>query len=101
MKKNTMKRIVALAAVVLLAGLYVVTLVVACLDIPGSGNLFRACLVATVAVPLLAWIFIWLYGQMTGKRTIADLNLMQSPEDVRKAAEEEKEAAQAEEEDTI
>ena len=71
------KRIAALIAIILLAALYVVTLLVAIFDQSASGNLFKICLICTVVVPVLAWIFIWIYGQMTGKKTIADLNLMQ------------------------
>ncbi|MGN0432041.1 MAG: hypothetical protein ACI4EQ_06760 [Lachnospiraceae bacterium] len=77
MKKMNAKRIAALIAIILLAALYVVTLIVAIFDQSASGNLFKICLICTVVVPVLAWIFIWIYGQMTGKKTIADLNLMQ------------------------
>ncbi len=77
MKKINIKRIIALAAVVILAALYVITLLAAIFDNSASGNLFKICLICTIAVPVLAWIFIWIYGQMTGKKTIADLNLMQ------------------------
>ncbi|MED9905230.1 MAG: hypothetical protein UFG06_13755 [Lachnospiraceae bacterium] len=79
MKNKNVKRIAALIAVILLVALYVVTLFAAIFDTSASGSLFRLCLVCTVAVPLLAWIFIWIYGQTTGKKTIADLNLMQDP----------------------
>lgn len=75
--KMTPKRIAAIAALVLLVLLYVVTFFVALFAPVDKGNLFAACLMATIAVPLLAWIYIWLYGQMTGKKTMADLNLMQ------------------------
>lgn len=92
MKNNTPKRIAAWVAIVLLVGLYIVTFVVALVYPPGAGNLFGACLMATVAVPLLAWIYIWLYGQMTGKKTIADLNLMQDPEEAAGKTEEPEEA---------
>lgn len=92
MKNNTPKRIAAWVAIVLLAGLYIVTFVVALVYPPGAGNLFGACLMATVAVPLLAWIYIWLYGQMTGKKTIADLNLMQDPEEAAGKTEEAEDA---------
>lgn len=44
--------------------LYVVTLVVACLNFPGADRLFQACLVATVGLPILLWIYMWLYGKM-------------------------------------
>ena len=80
MKKMNAKRIAALTAVVLLVAMYVITLIVAIFDTSASGQLFKACLICTVVVPVLAWVFIWLYGQMTGKKTIADLNLMQDSE---------------------
>ena len=79
MKKKSVKQIVALTAVVLLVALYVVTLLLAVFDTSASGFLFRLSAICTVVIPLFAWIFIWIYGQMTGKKTIADLNLMQDP----------------------
>ena len=80
MKKWNAKRIAALTAVVLLVAMYVITLIAAIFDSSASGILFRACLICTIVVPVMAWGFIWLYGQMTGKKTIADLKLMQDPE---------------------
>jgi len=80
MKKRSVKQIAALIAVILLVAMYVVTLVVAIFDKSASGKLFLFCVVCTVAVPLLAWIFIWLYGRYSGKKTIADLDLMQDPD---------------------
>lgn len=80
MKKRSVKQIAALIAVILLVAMYIVTLVVAIFDKSASGKMFLFCVVCTVAVPLLAWIFIWLYGQYSGKKTIADLNLMQDAE---------------------
>lgn len=81
MKKRSVKQIAAMAAIVLLAALYILTLVMAIFDPSASGRWFVICLVCTMAVPLLAWIFIWIYGQTTGKKTIADLHLMQTPEE--------------------
>lgn len=63
-KKKTPKQIAALVCVGLLVLLYVVTLVVACLNFPGADRLFQACLVATVGLPILLWIYMWLYGKM-------------------------------------
>lgn len=77
MKKRKAKQIAAIVAVVLLAALYLLTLIVAIVDPSASGRWFAGCLVCTMAVPLLAWIFIWIYGEVTDKRTIADLHLMQ------------------------
>lgn len=82
--KMTVKRVAALLAVVLLAALYLVTLLAAVFDTAEAGSLFRICLICTVAVPLFAWIFIWIYGQFTGKSTIADVHLLEDPQDYRK-----------------
>lgn len=76
--KWTAKRIVALVAVVLLVALYVVTFCVAVFAPVESGNIFAVCLMGTIAIPLLAWIYIWMYGKMTGKETIADLKILQT-----------------------
>ena len=72
MKKKP-KQIAALICIILLALLYIATLVVSLLDFPGSERLFAACLVATIGMPILLWIYIWLYGRYTGKSTMADL----------------------------
>ncbi|MDE7223609.1 MAG: hypothetical protein K2O34_07520 [Acetatifactor sp.] len=74
-KKITSKQAVALAGVILLVAMYLITLVVAIFDQDSSGRLFQACLVATVAIPLLIWVYIWMYGKLTGKHTMADLDL--------------------------
>ena len=71
MKKNK-KQIAALICVILLVLLYIATLIVALLDFPGSDRMFAACLMATVGLPILLWIYIWVYGRFTGKHTITD-----------------------------
>lgn len=72
MKQNG-KRIAALICVILLVLLYVATLVVSILDFDGSGQLFASCIAATIVLPILLWIYIFLYGKLTQKETIADL----------------------------
>lgn len=69
--KQKPKQIAAIICIVLLVLLYVATLVVSLLDFPGSDRLFAACLMATVGLPVLLWIYIWLYGKYTGKKTLA------------------------------
>ena len=96
--KMTPKRIAAIAALILLAALYIVTFVVALVYPPGAGNLFGVCLMATIAVPLLAWVYIWLYGQTTGKKTLADLNLMQGGPEAEAGPETDEEASKEEHE---
>ena len=63
-KKRTPKQIAALICVVILVCMYLVTLIVACLDFSGSGKLFAACLLATIGLPILLWIYMWLYSRI-------------------------------------
>lgn len=81
MKRNG-KRIAALICVILLVLLYVATLVVSILDFDGSGHLFASCIAATIVLPILLWIYIFLYGKLTQKETIADLFPEHKDEDV-------------------
>lgn len=74
-KKVTSKQVVAMAGVILLALLYIVTLIVAFVDNSASGSLFQVCLVATIAIPFLIWVYVWMYGKLTNKKTMADLNI--------------------------
>ena len=81
-KKITSKQIVAMTGVILLILLYVVTLIVSIFDKSSSGQWFIICLMATVAIPLLIWIYTWMYGKLTGKKTIADVNANFGPDDI-------------------
>ena len=69
--KQKPKQIAAIICIILLVLLYVATLVISLLDFPGSDRLFAACLMATVGLPVLLWIYIWLYGKYTGRKTLA------------------------------
>ncbi|MCH5250313.1 MAG: hypothetical protein J1E98_10275 [Lachnospiraceae bacterium] len=71
-KKRSPKQIAALICVIILVSMYIVTLVVAFLDFSDSGRLFAACLVATVGLPILLWIYIWLYGRIKDRRDNAE-----------------------------
>lgn len=70
--KITSKQIVALGGVVLLVLMYIATLVVAIVDNSDSGKWFMSCILATIAIPVLIWIYTWMYGKLTGRQTIAD-----------------------------
>lgn len=67
--KKSPKQIAAILCVVLLVLLYAATLIVALLDFPGSDRLFAACLMATVGLPILLWIYLWLYGKYIDRRS--------------------------------
>jgi amino acid transporter len=73
-KTGRSKQLVAWAGIILLVALYVITLIVAIFDTSASGKLFALCLFATVAVPLLIWIYTWMYGKLTGKHTFEDVD---------------------------
>lgn len=55
------KRILAILAVIIIAGLYIATLVCAIFVKRFSNQMFLACIVATVMVPLLLYLLFWLY----------------------------------------
>lgn len=74
-KKMSSRQIVAIAGVVLLVLMYIVTLLAAVFDSSASGRLFWMCLFSTVAIPLLIWIYTWMYGKLTRKHTFADFDL--------------------------
>jgi len=71
-KKKSPKQIAALVCVILLVLLYIVTLVAAFFTKVGGMQLFKICAILTIAIPVFCWAFIWMYGKLTGKRTIAD-----------------------------
>jgi hypothetical protein len=71
-KKINSKQAVALAGVILLVLLYLITLVAAVTDSSTSAAWFRLCLCATVVLPLLLWIYTWMYSRLTGNSAIGD-----------------------------
>lgn len=71
------QRIAALCGIILLAGLYIFTLITAIFDFDGTGALLKASLFATVAIPILIWLYIWMYGIYTKKHTPASFDFME------------------------
>lgn len=71
--KRRPKQIAAIICIALLVLLYIATLVVSLLDFPGSDKLFAACITATIGLPILLWVYIWLYGRLTAKSSVAEL----------------------------
>ena len=64
MKKKPPKQIAALICVGLLVLLYLATLVSAVFAFPGWERMFGGCLVGTVALPILFWIYIKIYEKV-------------------------------------
>ena len=55
------KRIMALAGVILIIALYVITLILAICGNENTLNLLTASLFATVIVPVLIWVYTFIY----------------------------------------
>lgn len=70
------QRLAALLGIILLAALYLFTLIAAIFNFDGTGNLLKACLFATIAIPILIWIYIWMYGVWTKKHTPASFDFL-------------------------
>lgn len=82
------KRLAALAAVILLVAVYAVALISSLIGFPGWERIFRLALGLTVAVPILAWILIWCIGRLTGRHTMASLDILNSDPEERARMEE-------------
>lgn len=74
------QRIAALIGIILLVALYIITLISALFSFPGSQKLFFISLFATIAVPILIWLYVWLYGKLTEKKTFADFSNLEEDE---------------------
>lgn len=60
MNLDKLKKYVAMATVVILVLLYVLTLIFAIIDSPNSGKMFIASLFATVTLPIIVWVILLL-----------------------------------------
>lgn len=61
------KRILAILAVIMIAGLYIATLVCAIFVKRFSSQMFLACIVATVMLPLILYLLFWLYDMLQSR----------------------------------
>lgn len=66
--KMKAKQIAALIGIVILVLLYVLLLVFAIFDFKGSDIMFRACLIGTITIPILIWIYMYLYDRLIKNR---------------------------------
>ena len=82
------RRIAALAAIVLLAGLYILTFILAVFGDERSGVLLRFCFGMTIFVPLFAWVMIWCIGVLQNRHSMASLDILHSNPAERKRMEE-------------
>jgi len=65
--QTKIKRIIAWIAIILLASLYLTTLGLAIAGFSVYNSMFLLCLFATLVIPLLAFIVIYLFDRYTGR----------------------------------
>lgn len=87
-KTGRARQIAAIIGIVLLAGMYVVTFISACIGSDASGRLFRLSLGMTIAIPIFLWIFIWCIGVLTHKGSMASMDILDSNPEERAKMEE-------------
>lgn len=73
------KRVAALIGVIILAALYIITLLLAIFGNENTNSWFMACICATVIVPVMIWVYSWLYKML--KKDVADSVKEQEQED--------------------
>lgn len=69
---NKPKRIVAWVCLITLPLIYITTLVLALCGMDLYHPLLAICIIATIALPIFAYIIIWLFGRYNDKKIIGD-----------------------------
>ena len=70
--KITPKQVVAMSGVIILILMYVVTFILALADPSASGKYFMLSLSCTLVIPIIIFIYSWMYARLTGKKTMGD-----------------------------
>lgn len=63
-KPSKRPRILAWIGIAALVLLYALTFLTAILDIPGADRLFPGFLITSILLPLLLWVYIWIYKKV-------------------------------------
>ena len=87
-RSGRLKRILALAGIILLAALYLVTFFLAVLGDARSIQLLRFCFGMTIFLPIFLWVLIWCVGYLRHKRSMASLDILDSNPEERARMEE-------------
>lgn len=72
-KKITPKQVIAITGVVLLAGMYVTSLILAIIGSPVALNLLRMSFLATIIVPIVIYVFLMFYKLSHKKNESEDI----------------------------
>jgi len=68
----TSKQVVAIIGVVLLVLMYIVTLLLAIFDNSSSGKFFMLSLCCTLVIPIIVFLYSWMWARLTGKKLVGD-----------------------------
>lgn len=71
-RKVTFRQIIAWIAIILLAGIYVVTLICSLIDSPLAEQMFHASLYCTFFIPVMSWVFLMTVKLVKGNRNETD-----------------------------
>ncbi len=66
MKQKRVKQILAIIGLVIIAGLYITTLVLALIGSESTKQLFLVSIICTIVVPLIIYIFSWAFKLAKG-----------------------------------
>jgi len=67
MNKLKIKRIGALALVVILLGLYITTFILAFMKSPAAQKLFQGSVIATIAIPIMLYGYMLIYKYLKNR----------------------------------
>ncbi|MBQ9031892.1 MAG: hypothetical protein IJ106_10650 [Parasporobacterium sp.] len=67
---NKPRRILAIIGIIILVGLYLTTLLLAIFGNEHTNSWFMACIAATIIVPIMLWVYSWLYKML--KKDVSD-----------------------------
>lgn len=99
--KKTPKQIAAIITLIVIA-ILIIAFFVSAFTAGTNSNIFYALLASIIALPIIAWMFILIYGRVKGKHSMAEIlpeSMLPTEEEVEKArAMQEKEKANSSEE---
>ena len=78
-RMKNVKRIAAIIMTILLVGMYAVTLVMAITDDPNTMKMFGGCVLTTIFVPLVAYVFICMHRYAMNRSKRSDPYSFASP----------------------
>lgn len=80
-----LKRIMAIAGIVLILAWIIATFIIAVLPIPGKSVIFGILIAGCVILPIMLWIILWAISGLTGKDNVASFRTKEMNETMNQA----------------